>query len=298
MKKSSSQSVSQKTTVTVAEALNQLKHLFLSAGLESPAMDARLLVGYATGLSLTELVTQAHVLIDEKTEQLIQEMGRRRLKHEPVARILGTQDFWKLSFILNRETLVPRPDTETLVEYVLDLFPDKEAALQILDLGCGTGCILLSLLSEYPNAKGVGVDISEEALEAARFNAALNHIPLKDEHIRFLHSDWTAEVYECFDVVVSNPPYIPTKDISALEPDVRDYDPHRALNGGSDGLDAYRVIFQQVRRIMKPDARLFLEIGQGQQTAVVCLGEKQGFRVGGIRKDYSGITRVLVFSIE
>ena len=198
--------------------------------------------------------------VAERFEQLI----RRRIAREPVAYITGHKEFWSLDFVVGPGVLIPRPETETLIEQLLKRFPDRAAPLEMLDLGTGSGCLLIAALSEYPGATGTGVDASDEALEWAARNIAAHGLESRG---RLIGCDFT-EIGGVYDVILSNPPYIRTQDIAVLAPDVRLYEPARALDGGADGLDAYRVLAPEIERLLKPDGLAFLEIGAGQGPAV------------------------------
>ena len=216
----------------------------------------------------------------------LQAFIKRRLAGEPLAKIIGKKGFWKDEFIVSKDVLDPRPDSETLIEAVLSKFPDKTEPLRILDLGTGSGCLLLSLLGEYKNATGIGLDISEKALEIARQNAHTCRTTFVQRDMRKDLSDLGR-----FDIMVSNPPYIPTAEIQTLERDVKDYDPILALDGGADGLDFYRTLAKQH---LAPT--LFIEIGKDQEQQIIPLFEQEGWKFAQSWKDLGGITRVLYFS--
>ncbi len=211
---------------------------------------------------------------------------KRRLAGEPVAKIIGKKGFWKDEFIVSKDVLDPRPDSETLIEAVLSKFPNKTEPLRILDLGTGSGCLLLSLLGEYKNATGIGLDISEKALEIARQNAHTCRVTFVQRDMRKDLSDLGR-----FDIMVSNPPYIPTVEIQTLDKDVKEYDPLLALDGGADGLDFYRALAKQH---LAPT--LFIEIGKDQENQIIPLFEQQGWKFVQSWKDLGGITRVLYFT--
>ena len=210
---------------------------------------------------------------------------QRRLQHEPVAKIIGKKGFWKDEFIVNKDVLDPRPDSETLIEAVLEQYPNHTIPLRFLDLGTGSGCLLLSLLQEYPNATGIGIDISPKAIEIANKNK-------KNQNAVFMQRDMCSDLSDlgAFDVMISNPPYIPTAEIETLEKDVKDYDPLLALDGGQDGLDFYRALAKQQ---LAP--RLFIEIGINQEQQIIPLFESEGWHFIQSWKDLGGITRVLAF---
>ncbi len=247
----------------------------LKAVSDTPLLDARYFVAETT--DETQLASYVH----------------RRLQGEPVAKIIGHKGFWSLELKVSKDTLDPRPDSETLIDAVLRLFPDKRGQYRILDMGTGSGCLLLACLSEYPNAQGIGIDASEQALKIARENA--RDFPKAS----FEHRDWTNPDYlqglGQFDIVVANPPYIPTQTVATLDKTVRLYDPMAALDGGADGLDAYRAIVASVGLALKPQACLFFEIGQGQEKDVTVLAGEAGFELIASYPDLAGIVRCLVF---
>ena len=210
-----------------------------AAGVDTPELDARLLAEHALGLTREQLLMNPDAPVAPEAAARLHALVERRAAREPVSRILGERAFWTLELALNPDTLDPRPDTETIVEAALDALPGRDAPLRILDLGTGTGCILLALLAERPNATGLGIDLSPQAVAAAAANAAPNGLA---ERARFQTGNWGDGLAERFDLVVSNPPYIPSGDIASLDPEVREHDPLRALDGGTDGLDAYRAI--------------------------------------------------------
>ena len=219
-------------------------------------------------------------------------LAARRLDREPVARILGVKEFWGLPLRLNAATLVPRPETETVVEAALaaiDGAGPRDRALRIADLGTGSGALLIALLTELPNATGIGTDVSREALAAARDNADRLGLAARAE---FTVCDFGAALTGAFDLVVSNPPYIASADIATLAPEVR-RDPRRALDGGADGLDCYRTIAGQVPRLLKPNGDLVVELGIGQEPAVATLFRAAGLTPSPARLDLSGIPRAL-----
>jgi release factor glutamine methyltransferase len=265
------------------------------AGIESPDLDARLLVGHALGLAHAELVAAAARLLSAQERTAIETLLTRRLAREPVARILGRKEFWSLPLNLSAATLVPRPETETLVEAALDAIAHAapREQLRILDLGTGTGAILLALLSELPQARGVGCDIDPLALDTARANARDLGLAQRCE---FTLSDFGAGLTGAFNLVVSNPPYIAAADLPALPPEVRDHDPRLALDGGADGLACYRTIASRIGNLLTPGGLLALEIGAGQANAVAAIFEATGLTPAAPpRADLAGIHRALVF---
>jgi release factor glutamine methyltransferase len=278
--------------VTIAQARRELAQAFRNAGLDSPELDARLLAGHALGLDHAGLVAQDNRTLDEQDLDMLRALAVRRLEREPVARITGVKEFWGLPLHISEATLVPRPETETVVETALAAFDrdgPRTRARRILDLGTGSGALLLALLSELPNGTGIGTDISTQALDTARANAEALGLAARAE---FIHSDFADVLPGRFDLVVSNPPYVKSGDIAALPPEVR-RDPHRALDGGADGLDCYRTIAKQAFRLLTASGHLVVELGIGQEPAVEALFRSAGLIPAAARTDLSGIARAL-----
>lgn len=280
---------------TIENIRRALTARFEAAGIDSAALEARMLTGAVLGLDLTGLIAQGLRRLDEDDAARLDALARRRLAGEPLARILGTKEFWGLPLKLSADTLVPRADTETVVEAALGVLRAEgrtQEPLRIADLGTGSGAILLALLTELPAATGVGTDLSAAALGTARTNAQGVGLSARAQ---FLVSDYGDGLSGPFDLIVSNPPYIRSADIPALAPEVRDHDPHLALDGGLDGLDAYRRIAPQAAALLADGGLLVLEIGQGQGGAVSRLVTAAGLTVmGSVRADLAGIGRAVV----
>jgi len=272
----------------VAQARRALAEKFRAAGIESPELDARILIGHALGLDHAGLAAAEKQELSAATAAAIDALAARRLAREPVARIIGEKEFWGLSFIMTPAVLVPRPETETLVEVALSLV-DRAAPLRIIDLGVGSGAILLALLSELPHARGTGIDIAADALDVARTNA--QRLGLSDR-ADFILGDFPA-AEGMFDLVVSNPPYIAAPEIAGLAPEVRNFDPSHALDGGPDGLAAFRSIAAIAHHLLLPTGHLVVEIGAGQESAVRELFVQSGLAISAVRHDLSGIPRVV-----
>ncbi|MFP4537758.1 MAG: peptide chain release factor N(5)-glutamine methyltransferase [Dichotomicrobium sp.] len=276
-----------------------LTRAFASRGAATPALDARLLLMAACGLDHAELIRAGDRPLSDRESARLDSMVRRRLGGEPVSRILGQRAFWGLDFRLSEATLDPRPDTETLVEAVLTALPAREResrSLRVLDLGTGTGCILTALLHELPRAAGVGTDTSHAALLIARGNAQRNGI---GNRAHFVRADWLNGIRGPFDVVVVNPPYIPRHEIAGLARDVRDHDPAAALDGGADGLDAYRAILGGLGNVLASGGIAAFEVGMGQAAAVGAMMTESGLTPAlqhgtFSQRDLAGIERVLV----
>lgn len=279
--------------LTVGAVRRDFARRFAAAGLDTPELDAKILLAHVLGLDAIGLSAAADRAIEPQEFRVLEELARRRLAREPVARIAGFKEFWSLSFRISPATLVPRPETETLVEAALDAIDrggGRARPLRIADLGTGSGVLLLSLLSELPRAYGVGTDVSADALEVARGNAA--RLALGDR-ASFVLANFGVALAGNFDLVVSNPPYIKSTDLPALPPEVH-YDPALALDGGRDGLAAYRRIAADANRLLAPGGHLFVELGAGAADAVVEVFKAAGLVIDGEpRRDLSGIARAL-----
>ncbi|HEY4162527.1 MAG TPA: peptide chain release factor N(5)-glutamine methyltransferase [Dongiaceae bacterium] len=262
-------------------------------GISRPQAEARLLLAAATGLSRASIIGFPERTLAQDQSSEMERLVARRVQREPISKILGSREFWSLNFRVTGDTLDPRPDSETLIEAVLARIDDRNLPLRILDFGTGTGCLLLALLSELPNAQGVGVDISEAALAVARSNAeALGF----SQRAHFTIGDWGRDIKsDQFDVIISNPPYIETSALKELEPEVAEHDPKLALDGGEDGLDAYRRLTPDAARLLKTGGLLALEIGQDQGEAVCRILREAGLEEAGSAADLAGIERCLMF---
>jgi release factor glutamine methyltransferase len=276
---------------SIAGIRRALAKTFLARGIDNPGLDARVLIGHALGLSHTELTLQGARSITHKEAFTIRAFAKRRLAREPVARIIGEKEFWGLSIKLDPGIFIPRPETETVVEAAVAALTAKNRAgrLRILDLGTGSGALLLALLSELPDAVGIGTDINPAALACARQNARAHHLPAA-----FVACHYGAALQGPFDAVASNPPYVPRSEIAALAPEVREFDPVLALDGGSDGLDGYRGIAKDVRQLLAPDGFIAVELGDGQGQAVAALFSSAGLATQPPRYDLCGKARAMV----
>ena len=278
---------------SLAATRQALAEQFRQAGIESADADARLLIAHALGIDRTALIADGDRTLGPDELKAIDALVERRLKREPVARIFGTKEFWSLSLHISPAVLVTRPETETVVEAALDFIVRcnlRKEPLRILDIGTGSGALLLALLSELSNATGTGTDISTPALGVARVNAERHALTGR---CTFVTCDIAAGLPGPFDLVVSNPPYIAQGDIAALAPEVRDYDPALALDGGEDGLNGYRAIARDARRLLAPGGSLIVELGAGQENAVRTLFTNAGLTVRAVRNDLAGIPRAL-----
>jgi release factor glutamine methyltransferase len=276
---------------SVDAARRHLAREFRSRGLDTPELDARVLVGHALGLDHAGLAVQSRRALSTDEADAVAALAARRLAREPVARIVGHKEFWGLPFRLNADTLLPRPETETVVEAALAAVGHGSGAVRVADLGTGSGALLIALLSELPGAFGVGTDVSLAALDCARGNAAVLGLGTRTA---FVACDYGAALAGAVDLLVSNPPYVVRDDIATLQSEVRDFDPRRALDGGPDGLDGYRAIAADAQRLLSGEGVLVLELGQGQLDAVTALFAAAGLAPEAVKNDLSGVARALI----
>lgn len=276
--------------MTLVQAWKDAQLRLKAAGVDSPAIDARLLLEAAAGVTRLEVVTDPHRPIPAEAAETLAGYVDRRTRREPVSRILGRKGFWKLILAVTPDVLTPRPDTETVVDIALRRFPEA-MRFSVLDIGTGSGAILLAILAERPAAKGLGTDISDEALAVAKDNAASLDL---NGRATFLRTSWADGLGdESFDLVVSNPPYIRSAEIETLDPEVRDHEPRLALDGGPDGLEAYRVLAPEVLRLLKPGGLFAVETGWDQGPQVKALFDAAGAEQVEIVKDLSDRERVV-----
>lgn len=275
---------------TLVEAWKAAQARLKAARVDSPAIDARLLLEAAAGVSRLDILTDPHRSLTPEQAAAYDASLERRARREPVSRILGRKAFWKILLSVNPDVLSPRADTESVVETALAAFPEG-MAFNMLDIGTGSGAILLAILAERPGARGLGTEISEEALAVARENAA--NLGL-DGRAAFLRTGWADGLADAsFELVVSNPPYIPRGDIAGLDPEVRDHDPHLALDGGEDGLDAYRVLAPEILRVLRPGGVFAVETGWDQSERVRALFEAAGADAVQVVRDLGDRDRVV-----
>lgn len=260
------------------------------AGIDGARAEARLLLRHATGLSAERQVAAPETTLDGRQTSSLAQAVTRRSRGEPIAHILGRREFWSLDFVVTPDTLDPRPDSETVIAAALARLDSRERPYQILDLGTGTGCLLLALMSELPNATGVGVDIAPETAHVARLNAA--RLGFADR-TRFVVGDWTIPIGGQFDVILCNPPYVRTGDIDGLSREVAMFEPRRALDGGADGLDAFRALGPGLRRITGTTGFVVVEVGAGQAEAVSGILTEAGFADLSRTADLAGIERCI-----
>lgn len=280
---------------TVALVLGEIASALLEAGFDEARRRARRLLAVALGLTQEEVFARIDRMITEDEGERVAELLRRALTHEPLSRIQGKREFWGLDFTLSPETLDPRPETETVVEVVVARLNDRDRPYHFLDLGTGTGCLLLALLTEFPRAYGIGIDRAWGAAATACGNA--RRLALGDR-AGFAVGDWAAAIDGKFDAIVANPPYIPTGDITALPPEVRDFDPVLAIDGGIDGLGPYRRIARDLSCLLAPDGIFACEIGAGQSAAVAGILISRGLALEAVVRDLTGAARCVVARLK
>lgn len=277
--------------MTVGSALDEAEARLAAAGVEFARRDARLLLALALNMPANELTREGALLSERQTTRL-NALVNRRAAREPYAFIAGHREFWSLDFEVGPGVLVPRPETETLIEELGRTLGDqRRRRLALCDFGTGSGCLLIAALVEFPAAIGLGLDNSSKALHWARKNIE-KHCLFDRATLR--HQDWTDEITDQFDVILSNPPYIRHQDVMALAPEVARYEPSSALDGGGDGLAAFRSLAPRIARTLRQDGVAFLEIGAGQSEDVKDVLENSGLKVERVVKDLAGIGRCIV----
>lgn len=276
---------------TVGDALTAAAATLTAAGIQDGRREARLLMAVLLGVDQAAVFSRPERVLATDQVSAFDALVARRARREPLSRIAGVREFWSLPFRLAADTLDPRPDSETLVQAALDALPDRLAPIRILDLGTGSGCLLLALLSELPNATGFGVDLSAGAVRAAAANAQA--LGLADR-ARFVVGDWGQALAGRFDVILVNPPYIPTGDIGGLAPEVRDWDPQLALEAGSDGLSAVRTLASQLVQLIDGNGIIVVELGAGQDSEAAAIFTGAGLIVAARPQDLSGTVRCLL----
>jgi len=271
---------------------------------KAPNLDCRILLGHAMGLNRS-VYPHEQIKITQKEINKFKTLIEERKKGKPVSRIINKKQFWKMNFTLNEETLDPRPDSEVIIESILKHFKDKLGNLRILDLGSGSGCLGLSILNEYKNSKGILIDASLDSLEIAKINAVDYNLFHRSKFINlnWFKKEWTKELLQNienkkFDIIISNPPYIPSNDINNLQIEVKRFEPRLALDGGKDGMDSYKSILPNIIDILKPEGKIFLEIGHNQQNLINKIANKCELIFKDSNKDLSGIIRVLVYGLK
>jgi len=276
---------------SVRTALSNATARLSAAGISDARREARLLVAAALGWEVARVLGFSELEMTTAANQRLETLLVRRSAREPVSRILGYREFWSLRFVLSADTLDPRADSETLIEASLAALDDRERAYRVLDFGTGTGCLLLALLAELPHAVGIGTDCSQGALETARQNAAALDL---GDRARFVRGNWGDGLSGQWDVVLANPPYVASRELDGLMPEVARYEPRLALDGGADGLTAYRALAPEIARLLAPAGIAAIEVGAGQAPAVAATMAGAGLVLRAIRHDLSGVDRCLV----
>lgn len=277
---------------TLKDVYRHIKTTLQDAGIEDFDLEARYIILHRSGYDFGEIIAKPDIILDSDLLLRITEDVEKRLSRMPISRIYGEREFWGIKFDLSPDTLDPRPDTETILELSIERL-DRSLPLRILDLGTGTGCILIALLHEFKNASGVGVDLSAGAVKTASSNALQANV---QNRVSFVQGSWFSPVEGLFDLIVSNPPYISNQVIPTLTPEVRNHDPILALDGGGDGLDAYRSIFSLLKNYLSPSGLALFEIGYDQCEQVSRLAEEYSLSVRGVHLDLAGQPRVVEIS--
>jgi release factor glutamine methyltransferase len=280
----------QKPIIT-QELLKTAVLMLQKAQIESASLDARLLLEHVLRVSREQLLLRMEEPVRVGQEQEYLELIARRTNRQPVAQLIERREFWGIEFCVSEATLDPRPDSETLIESVLFYYRGREKPVRILDLGTGTGCLLLSLLSEFPQATGLGIDASDAALIVAKENSLKLGYQAR---AAFKLGNWHDGINDTFDIIVANPPYIPTDSIDKLAPEVARWEPRLALDGGEDGLNCYRIILSRLPQILAENGVAALEIGLNQQQPIEALIKESGLEVAGVKADMGGIARCIV----
>ena len=275
----------------IKECLINAKQLLKDANIPSYALDANLIMAHTLNKTREYIACYPEKILSEEEVGNFENMINRRQNREPISHILGKREFFGREFKVTKDTLDPRPDSETLIEAALEIISNPNEELKILDLGTGTGCLLLTLLSEFPKATGVGVDISKKALEIANQNATKLGLA---KRVDFVVSNWTEEIEGNFDLIISNPPYIINKEIDLLEAEVSIYEPRGALDGGNDGLDCYREISPSINSLITKGKFIILEFGIGQDEDIKSILENEGLEFISYKKDLAGINRCII----
>lgn len=280
----------------INEALFLARHNLQQQGINSYWIDALLLLCHCLSLSKEQIILNSNLIINPQQKEQFFALIKRRANKEPVSHLIGKREFFGNDFIVDKNVLDPRPDSETLIELVSDYFTDKNAHLDILELGVGSGCLLLTILKNFPNSDGIGIDISDVALNIAKQNSQILAL---SKQVNFLQSNWFSNLSfkKKFNLIISNPPYIKTNDIQFLQEEVRIFEPILALDGGKGGLDCYLAIAKNVKDYLKKDGILALEIGQDQEQGVIEIFNNVGLEFIKARKDLSSIVRCLMFRL-
>jgi release factor glutamine methyltransferase len=281
-------------TLTIGRLLDRSVTRLAAAGIAEPRHEARLILALALGIEPAAILGWPERVVQPELAAAAEALIARRVDGEPVSRLRGKREFWSLDFALSPDTLDPRADSETLIAAALADIPDRAAALRVVDFGTGTGCLLLALLSELPKATGLGIDISAGAVAAAQGNAAALGLAGRAE---FRIGGWAARIDGPADVILANPPYIPRSEIGRLPAEVLAFDPRAALDGGPDGLSAYRPLGAAIRGLLGPAGKAYIEIGAGQGLQVVRVLGEAGLTVTAVCRDLAGIERCVVATL-
>jgi release factor glutamine methyltransferase len=277
-------------TRTVDTALQGATGVLRAAGIDAPHREARILLAHVLGVDLAGLLRRRSGDLTSEAETCFERLVARRAAHAPAALLLGHREFWSLDFLVTSETLIPRPDSELIVETAIALHSDRRVG-RILDLGTGSGCLLLAAITEFADAWGLGIDRSAAAAGVAQRNA--RRLGLSDR-VAIMAGGWTEAITGRFDLLLCNPPYIPAADIAGLMPEVALHEPHSALDGGVDGLDPYRILFPDLHRRLSPGGTALFEFGQGQAVALLDLARQAALTVVAVREDLAGHPRVMI----
>jgi release factor glutamine methyltransferase len=277
-------------TRSIDEALRGAATTLGAAGIEAPHREARILMAHVLGIDLAALLRRRSSAVTDAEQERLAELVARRAAHAPVALLLGHREFWSLDFIVTPDTLIPRPDSELIIEVAVGLHPDRKLG-RILDLGTGTGCLLLAALTEFPGAWGLGIDRSLAAAMVAQRN--MRRLGLSGR-AAILVGGWTEAIDGRFDLLLCNPPYIQAADIAGLMPEVALHEPRLALDGGADGLDPYRVLFPDLHRRLAPGGTALFEFGAGQAAALLDLARQAALTIVEVRADLAGHPRVMI----
>lgn len=281
-------------TLTIGRLLEEAAARLAAAGIAEPRREARLVLALALGIEPATVLGWPERMVEPRLAAATDALIARRAKGEPVSRLRGKREFWSLDFALSPDTLDPRPDSETLIAAALADIPDRAAPLRVVDFGTGTGCLLLALLSELPAARGIGIDISPAAVAVARGNAVALGLAGR---AAFRIGGWETRIDERADVILANPPYIPSSEIGRLPAEVLAFDPRIALDGGPDGLSAYRPLGAAIRGLLGPAGMAYIEIGAGQELQVARVLREEGLTVTAVGRDLAGIERCVVATL-
>jgi release factor glutamine methyltransferase len=281
-------------TLTIGMLVGRAVARLAAAGIAEPRHEARLILALALGIEPVTVLGWPERMVQPALAAKAEALVARRAVGEPVSRLRGKREFWSLDFALSPDTLDPRPDSETLIAAALDDIADRNAGLRVVDFGTGTGCLLLALLSELPQATGTGIDIAPGAVAMAQANATALGLA---NRANFRVGSWDTEFDEPADVILSNPPYIASREIGRLPPEVLAFDPRTALDGGSDGLCAYRALGASIRGLLAPAGNAYIEIGAGQGLQVARILGESGLRVTAMRRDLAGIERCVIATL-